>query len=771
MSKVIDYKKVFSKLSHIKALSHDQKFDQIVQNIITHTLNQTFPNNPKSENEAANRIKEIYGISIRENIIQSNLDKLLQSGEVYRDRSSRQYQLEINCASKIRQRIEDASQLEATVKNKWFEEIKLELKEIEEENYGLLWKCLITYLSNVFEQHGIQTLRLLNPSVKIDSDDQKSLSVIVEQIRKENNDIFTKDILTRSINQFIINADEVRTNYLSQLADATFTSFALTSDAETVSFLNNRYNNLQLFLDTNFIFGILDLHKNSEDGAAREILDEIKKSKLPFILCYHPETLAEFKRAFDTKAMYVRATKWTRETSRVALKIDGLSPLEELFHRKNIDNEIDPAVFLDKYNHVDLILKDLGFIEYIPKRIIDLEHAEIETDVEAYQDFYDLIPNRKFKSFQGFKHDVLVIREVRSLNSKKTKFLESHAFFISSDFILAKFEKKYYKRTWEINYVVSPSVFLQLVRPFIESDYNSNKRFIDTFSIPELRTFEIDYSSTRSKTLQILNDNYHDTSIETKVNILRDQVLLEKLSQLNDDHDKQNQLIENHIALENKVLAENKRKVESDLNSMKLEKEAIELENIFAQKNAAVIQNEKHVLLKMNSDALDTIASKERDIYELKNTFDVMSIEQQIEFKKLLLKQATDSLFTIENLHAPLKRVIQTRIRMNRFYLALIPVIFYSGIFYFINRYGWGRMEQYTYGLSAFVILIGYIFIAIKGDNFNPQIFFKLMEKTITLRVYKEFNFDLSELQKIKLSIDKLNAEISTISKAESFKL
>lgn len=575
----IDYKKVFSKLSHIKALSHDQKFDQIVQNLITHTLNQVNGNNPKNETELAKRISDIYGISIRIHVILSNLDKLQSQGEIIKDPTSKQYYVTQVVSTKLKKRIEEANKLEEDVRAGWFEELKLYIPSVSQETLEILWNCLKSYLCNVFEQHGIQTLNFLNPNLKINDDDQKGLLSIIEQILKEYKEPVSIEILSASINQFISNANEERTNYISQLADSTFTSFALTSDAETVNFLNQRYNNLQLFLDTNFIFGILDLHKNSEDGSAREILEEVKKNRLPFKLAYHPETLYEFKRAFDARAMYVRASKWTRETSRVALAVDGLSPLEEMFHKQNIDNEIDPSVFLDKYDHVDLILKDLGLIEFVPhSHTSDEEFAEIESDVVEYQTFYNSIPNRKSKSYIGFKHDVVVLREVRRLNPKKTKFLESNAFFVSSDYILAKFEKDHYKRNREINFVVSPSVFLQLIRPFIQNDYSSNKRFIDTFSIPEFRSFEIDYSTTRSKTLQILNDNYHDTSYETKVKILRDQVLLGKLEKVNEDFDKQIAIIDNQLAIENQILAKQKAEIEESLNSYKQEKETIEIE-------------------------------------------------------------------------------------------------------------------------------------------------------------------------------------------------
>lgn len=636
----LDYKKVFSKLSHIKALSHDQKFDQIVQNLITHTLNNVSGNNPKNETEVENKVKEIYGISIRNSVITSNIDKLLNKEEIIRDSGSKEYFVTQAVSIKLKHRLEDASNLENKVKLKWFEEIKIYIDDISVDGLEKLWDLLKLYLSNVFERHGMQTLNFLNPNIRINEDDQKNLVVIVETILKENGNPFTREVLSASINQFIINADEIRASYVSQLADATFTSFALTSDSETVNFLNKRYNNLRLFLDTNFIFGILDLHKNSEDASAREILEEVKKNRLPFKLTYHPETLAEFKRAFDARALFIRASKWTRESSRVAVAVDGLSPLEELFHKQNIENETDPAVFLEKYDHVDLILKDLGLTEYIPRQSTDNELVEVEVEVEAYQKFYEEVKNRKIKSFSGFKHDVVALREVRALNPKKTKFLESNAFFISSDFVLAKFERTYYKRNWEINYVVNPSVFLQLIRPFIENDDSANKRFIDTFSIPEFRSFEIDYSTTRSKALQIINDNYHATSFETKVNILRDQVLLGKLDKANDDHEKQIAIIESQIAIENQILAQKNEEALQNIKSVNIEKELLESKKLKAEQNIKTFRKENDNLIIENEIVQEEVVSKKSEIDSLNSK--LAAIENDLEIQRTENKHLKD---------------------------------------------------------------------------------------------------------------------------------
>ncbi len=239
----------------------------------------------------------------------------------------------------------------------------------------------------------------------------------------------TVPTLTETINSFFRLANAERVRYLAQLADATFTSYALTTDQQTTDFLNSRYGDLDLFLDTNFIFGILGLHRNTEDTAAKELLAETQKNRLPFHLRYHPETLIEFKKAFDSKAKLIRGINWTRETSRVALTIEELSPIEKLYHEANIEREVDPRIFLEKYDHIDKILKDIGLSEYPIKHSED-EWIDIEADIQSYEEYYNKNPMRrqKLRPYDKFKHDIEVLRDVRALNPKGRSFLKVEHF-------------------------------------------------------------------------------------------------------------------------------------------------------------------------------------------------------------------------------------------------------------------------------------------------------------------------------------------------------
>lgn len=590
--KELEFKKLFSKLSHIKALSHDSKFEEIVQNLILFVIYNFSEKALKNDNNLKEAIFDYYGINIKSSLIQPSLDKLLSLEKIYKDSTDKRLFLSESVKNEIERKNHENSEIENKVKSTWFSEIKSKYSFLKNTDLDELWNLLNLYLSAIFEKNGVQTLNFLNPNIVKDDLDFRSNVIILDSIYNSIESKINIDIYKDSVNIFIQNANELRAKYISQLADATFTSFALLSDDETKKFLNGKFSEMRLFLDTNFIFGILDLHKNNEDSSAKEIIEEIKKNNLPFKLVYHPETLNEFKRTFDSKSTLLRSTKWTKEISKIALEVDNLSAIEELYHKQNLNDEIDPSLFLEKFDQVDKILNSLGLIEYHPKYQADDEKYEIESDVEEFQSFYDKTKNRKIKSYQNFKHDITVIREVRSLNPKKTKFLDSKAFFLSSDYILGKFEKQYYKSDWEINFLVNPSVFLQLIRPFIENDYNSNKKFIDTFSISDFRSFDIDYSTTRSKTLQILNDNYYESSYELKVQILRDQVLLSKLEKAENDYDERVNLIDSYISIENNKLQEENSLVKKELEKVKIQQEQLSDKKLKAEHHIKEIKTE-----------------------------------------------------------------------------------------------------------------------------------------------------------------------------------
>ena len=161
---------------------------------------------------------------------------------------------------------------------------------------------------------------------------------------------------------------------------------------------------------------------------------------------------------------------------------------------------------------------------------------------------------------------------------------------------------------------------MQLIRPFIENDYNSNKKFIDTFSISDFRSFDIDYSTTTSKTLQILNDNYYDSSYELKVKILRDQVLLSKLDKAENDYEEKINLIDSYIAIENSKLTEENILIKKKLDESQRQQDQLSSKKQKAESHIREIKTEYEQKDKEKSDLELELEVIKKDLeFEKKN--------------------------------------------------------------------------------------------------------------------------------------------------------
>ena len=74
--KELEFEKLFSKLSHIKALSSDSKFDEIVENLVLFAIYNS-PEIPiKNDNDIKKIILDYYGLNIKTSLIQPSIDKL-----------------------------------------------------------------------------------------------------------------------------------------------------------------------------------------------------------------------------------------------------------------------------------------------------------------------------------------------------------------------------------------------------------------------------------------------------------------------------------------------------------------------------------------------------------------------------------------------------------------------------------------------------------------------------------------------------------------------
>jgi hypothetical protein len=549
-----EYSKVFNQLCHMVALSKDSKLKPAVDNLVT-TVLAIDDDNLSAAAQVVGAIDAYFGLSLSELLVQSSIDRNITSGRLQRESTSRALVLPLQVKAEIESRVAEADALEQSVREEWLESVE-ELIHTDSADWDeQLWKCLRAYMAKAFQRHGVETVQLLNPSSPLDNRDRKHMATYLEEaIRQHCRDV-PREVASAAVQEFFSVSTPQRTKYIAQLLDGTFTFFALTVDQATSSYLQGNVGSLALFLDTNFIFDILGLHSNPLTEFSQELVEVVRKHGFPFKLYYHEETLEELQRTLQAKGDSLRRRTWPTALSRAAVKQGHLSGIELLYHKKNAESPLDPDVFLSRYEHIPELLSEHGFVLYPKAKTNESEDYDRHLLVAEYQEYLEGTRRGRPKSYKVINHDMAVWQTVKGLRRRDASALDAGAFFITTDYYLYTFDWQHLREQSKLGFVVLPNQFLQLLRPFVPSTDDFDRRFVETFAIPEFRSVENDYSSTHSKVLSYLS-TYSDISERTAVSILANEMLMQEIQEVPEESKQFGDFIESALAHDNEQLQE-----------------------------------------------------------------------------------------------------------------------------------------------------------------------------------------------------------------------
>lgn len=544
MTASTDYPKVFNRLCHMAALSKQGNTQAVVDNLVATIFAVDSKLAPTTHLEVARALNTYFSLSLGETEVRSAIDRLVGRGRLLRDRASRVLVLAPEVKAEVEKRIVDASDLERNVHDEWLASIE-EVGQPKPQDWNQqLWASLRSYMAKAFRRHGAETILLLNPALPLTDENRASLGTYLEEAVRDHCSAELHELAFKSIRDFFINNTPSRTKYVAQLLDGTFTFFALTVDQATAAYLRSNITPLKLFLDTNFIFGILDLHSNPLSDISHELVEVIKKERLPFTLYYHQTTLEELRRTIWALGSQLREQKgWRQETSRAALRNGNFNALELQYHEKNAESPLDVQVFLSKYEHVETLLAEFDF------RIFRSRASTTELDEERfrlvaeYKEYIESRQPQRPRLYEALNHDMTVWQTVKSLHNGNSPALNAGAFLLTIDYYLYGFDWQCLRQQNTIGSVLLPNSFLQLLRPFVSADEDLDQKFIEVFSIPEFRTSGGLHTETYSKVLSYIN-TYAGMSEETATRILADEIALQQLQEVREGTEEYQAIIE-----------------------------------------------------------------------------------------------------------------------------------------------------------------------------------------------------------------------------------
>lgn len=514
----------------------------------------------------------------------------------------------------------------------------------------MLWDTFLEYLYNSFYEYGEDAIKTLHPHLKNGDGNNYYESVFLSIIKKID-DQELKDLFKQIIERFPDFALTEDLNFLNDLAQKaiSFSSLGFQADMAQDT-VNHEIVDWTLYLDTNVLYSLLDLHSHQENDACKALIQLVRDNKehIKVKLRYSDITYKELgqkKAEFD-----LLDDKLTDSSINAMLRSENLDGFSRKFYERLLENRegtIHPSEAIGlsqttlKYKTIE-IMRNSKRIEHLGEDYINVKVQEfyeyINRKNETRKEFFDTknIPFHPIeKSEKQAQHDI-TLRELlldsrqKVLKNEEVSLNSVKYFGVTLDDLLIQFDKSRIKDNNDVNsfpVFFKPSFLLnKLVRvlPIQTKDYK--KAFIKAVTS---KGFHKDSSKSRD-VLKIVNYLKSQGIDDERVvyNIISQDIFLEKYHRESQNENfNQGEFFESELNREFKLFQEQLEKIRKELVSTSKTAEERAEENKKLETKKSILESD----VQQYEKALKKVNKR---VESLEKTVDASSSQSRINFEE-----------------------------------------------------------------------------------------------------------------------------------------
>lgn len=671
-----------------KTRATSEVLDELIQQCFVILANEQL----SDAHQVAEALEALFGIRLNAKDVEFAIQRLKKVGTLA-DIGNGHLSLSQAAQVGLKARIAAAVELEADVRANW-------LSQVGAANLSGdgLWSALRSYLAQAFRRHGIQAVELIDGASTIADEAKGSLLVLLDKAVAEWFPSKDRAAARDAISGFFlqVGSDRKRAEYIANLADGAFNYFCLAVAPEVSEKLRGGLSNLTLFLDTNFLFGLLDLHANSQVDVSAELVESITRFKLPFRLRYHDATVREMTNTLFYYDKELKKQKWPVTISRAIVASGHLSGIEFRYHSKNAVHAVAVEDFFAPYSHWQILVKDKG---------IDVYHGEASearlaarADMEA--DYVEYLKSAgREKPHDAIQHDMAVLETVQSLRTNARNTLEAGHLLVTCDYHLFRFDFERSRKAQRHHSTVLPSLLWQILRPYVSDNEEFDQAFAETFALPEFTLNRGGAQRAATRMASILA-GYSDIPEETATKMLANDLLIAELQTKRSEKEFAD-TVESAVAAENAQLIEERAALADQLQREKQEHQAKQL----ALADATRVIQERQ-------DALSTkeavIRAKEIEIARLTDqtraqSEQVVVIDQKAAAEAFAKEQANRKVIDLE---VDLHRTRRQKWQLIASVITLTSVGMFELIIRVLLPWNWLLRHPNGYGLEGCALVV-----------------------------------------------------------------
>ncbi|MDB5004691.1 MAG: hypothetical protein JWQ34_2916 [Mucilaginibacter sp.] len=562
--------KIIRSLDLAKSDARDKTIDGIVEYILFCI------NDEVSSDELNVLIKEELILELHKSELEEGLGKLIDSNAIIKGENNK-YKLTTERFVQLRKVVSENDDAEKIRLENFTNSVKkFSNGVLSQEDIKLLWSTFTNYLYECYLDHGKNALNIFSGRGNY-SEGEIDLKSLISKYENGLTNQNLKKIFREYIDNFSKEVTTEGLDYLLNLANKAEAFFALGLSKDEYNHIYEEITfDWTIFVDTNFLYSILDLHSHPENEAAKAVVELGRQLKIKFH--YLNITLQELQnRSKDFDANIPRNLLYSQIHALVeSEQIDNFSM--RYFEKKLIDMENTPHP-LDIVGHAVNNLKSKGIeifrypfeklsdqVEYLRDResnyndhlkILDETRAEkgikIKGPKDAKQIFHDVF----------LREAIIFLRESTGNTINDVKYLG-----VTLDKRLIKYDNYLIMKRKDgihIPNFFSPSILLKKLlkySPVKSDDYR--RAFVKTISTPAL---DNNYHTSKV-TIRSVKYFYNMGISDEKLilSAIKDEIFLSKFKEFESDAEILKEFVEAEIQKKYSQLSDTLGDVEGKLN-------------------------------------------------------------------------------------------------------------------------------------------------------------------------------------------------------------
>ncbi len=425
--------------------------------------------------------KALWGLDVEIDELREIVDELLAGGQL--ERANGHFTISETSGSELARRLQESGRLESRAFEDWEASLRTLNAGLTDDDVHNLREDLDAWLQRLIARHGVESALILYPEVP-------RAQELFEQIERNGIDFLPAregrvgEIREQALFLFVRQPTEAQRILLANLLNTAYFLTVFSLDTEGGRLVQELTRGQRVYLDTNFVYRVLNLQGPRNFLSARRLLEMTQT--LGYKTAVTPWTVAELKYSLERARTFLMSRPIPPgELADLAASATTDENFVTAYWRRIKEKPVSPKDFFEFYAQIEDQLAQHG-IEVVDEgcRAVDANKNAINEQLGVIERALGPYDRPDPVKEHDVKHRLLV---ERLRGDSNRGFATAGYWFLTCDSLLPRYDRAAAEAAGTLPFCASSSAWFQVMRSFTPRTEDFDQTLSDLLASPYIR--------------------------------------------------------------------------------------------------------------------------------------------------------------------------------------------------------------------------------------------------------------------------------------------